>query len=107
MTGKPQTDRRALARLVEAALDWLPRALRLILVLRDVEGMEAVEVGSAIGLPPAVVEARLHCARSTIQERLVRELVAVAPAIFIFDADRCDRIVARVLESIAIGGHLA
>jgi RNA polymerase sigma-70 factor (ECF subfamily) len=58
-------------------LEALGRAIRSmspnhreVLVLRDVEGFTAPEVGRVLGLQPGAVKSRLHRARKALRERL-------------------------------------
>ena len=59
---------------LERALDTAIRALdpdqREVLVLRDVEGLSAVEVGEALGLSVEAVKSRLHRARKALRGQL-------------------------------------
>jgi RNA polymerase sigma-70 factor (ECF subfamily) len=62
------------ARRLEAALDQaiaaLPRPYREVLLLRDVEGLSAAEVGEVTGLSVPAVKTRLHRARERVRARL-------------------------------------
>ena len=73
---------------VEAALDRAIGALdpkhREVLVLRDIEGLTAAEVGEVLGITPQAVKSRLHRARVAVRNHLapvlgVSEAVPVAP----------------------------
>lgn len=55
--------------LREAILE-LPREYRIVLVLRDMEGLSARETGRALGISVAAVKSRLHRARLFVRERL-------------------------------------
>lgn len=63
-------ERRELAARLEAAIGALPEAQRSVLVLRDVEGLSANEVGEALGLGVRAVKSRLHRARLVLREQL-------------------------------------
>ncbi|MEQ1832974.1 MAG: sigma-70 family RNA polymerase sigma factor, partial [Candidatus Eisenbacteria bacterium] len=56
-------ERRELAERLESAIAELPQAQRAVLVMRDVEGLSAAEVGEALGLGERAVKSRLHRAR--------------------------------------------
>jgi RNA polymerase sigma-70 factor (ECF subfamily) len=55
---------------ITAAIDGLEPTQRDVLVLRDVEGLSASEVGEVLGLSVEAVKSRLHRARVTLRERL-------------------------------------
>jgi RNA polymerase sigma-70 factor (ECF subfamily) len=74
----PDPERQAGWREIEAALgaavDSLDAAQREVLVLRDVEGLSALEVAKAVGISVQAVKSRLHRARLAVRQR-------VAPAL--------------------------
>jgi RNA polymerase sigma-70 factor (ECF subfamily) len=55
---------------LDHAIDGLEPTQRDVLVLRDVEGLSAIEVGEVLGLTVEAVKSRLHRARVTLRERL-------------------------------------
>lgn len=55
---------------LERAIQKLPRKYRLVLVLRDMEGLTAKEVGSIMGLNERAVKSRLHRARLFVRKEL-------------------------------------
>jgi RNA polymerase sigma-70 factor (ECF subfamily) len=55
---------------VRRAVGALPVAQRLVLVLREYEGLRYREIAAALGVPIGTVESRLHAAR----RRLAKEL---------------------------------
>ncbi len=59
--------------LIEAALGQLDEKLRMVFVLRDVEGLSVREAAQALGLSEANVKVRLLRARLQLRERLTRE----------------------------------
>lgn len=59
-----------LRRTVRAAIDQLPPKYRIILVLRDMEGLSAKEVGAVVGLQERAVKSRLHRARLFVRKAL-------------------------------------
>src|SRR5205085_1270039 len=48
---------------LSAAIDELPAAYRVVLVLRDLEGRSNAEIADALGLSIALVKTRAHRAR--------------------------------------------
>lgn len=99
-----ESARRELAHLLEKAIDDLAEPFRVVYMLRDVEGMSTRETAESLGLEANTVKTRLHRARSMLRERLYRNIDRAALGAFPFGAERCDRIVAAVLDRL---GRLA
>jgi RNA polymerase sigma-70 factor (ECF subfamily) len=59
-----------LRRALAEAIQKLPKKYRLVLVLRDMEGLSAKEVGSIMGLNERAVKSRLHRARLFVRREL-------------------------------------
>ena len=59
-----------LSQRMEAAIDKLPREYKIVLVLRDVEGLSAEETAQAVDLSVAAVKSRLHRARVFVRREL-------------------------------------
>ena len=87
-----------LRRLMEACIDRLPDAFRSVFMLRAVEEMSVEDVAIALDLPEATVRTRLFRARSLLREGLSRDIDVAMSDAFSFDGERCDRIVARVMQ---------
>jgi RNA polymerase sigma-70 factor (ECF subfamily) len=68
-----------LDRAISSAIDELEGSQREVLVLRDVEGLSAVEVGEVLGLSVDAVKSRLHRARVRLRERLAPLVEANGP----------------------------
>jgi RNA polymerase sigma-70 factor (ECF subfamily) len=75
---------RELATELGRAVDGLAPAYREVLVLRDVEGLPAAEVGKVMGLTVEAVKSRLHRARSQVRK-------ALAPMLGVAEAGRKPR----------------
>jgi RNA polymerase sigma-70 factor (ECF subfamily) len=84
-------------RLIEAKIDELPDAFRIVFVMRAVEEMNSEEVAAALGIPEATVRTRFFRARALMREALAREADRALESAFSFAGDRCDRIVERVI----------
>ncbi len=63
-------ERAELRAALERAIDALPPAQRQVLVMRDVEGLPAAEVGRILGLGERAVKSRLHRARLAVRATL-------------------------------------
>lgn len=87
-----------LTRLTESAIDGLPPTYRVVLVLRQVQGLSGPETAASLGVSEQVVRVRLHRARSMLRE-LLPGVALGAPGVkpYGFDGERCTRIVERVL----------
>ncbi len=64
---------------LERAIDSLEADQREVLLLRDVEGLRAIEVGEALGISVAAVKSRLHRARLRVRELLAPTLQVAEP----------------------------
>jgi RNA polymerase sigma-70 factor, ECF subfamily len=63
-----------LRRALERAIQALPEAYRLPLVLRDVEGLSTTEAAALLGLGEAAFKSRLHRARMTVRKAVASYL---------------------------------
>ena len=55
---------------LENAIHALPETLRVVFVMRELEGLSTVETANALGVSEQVVKVRLHRARLALRERL-------------------------------------
>jgi RNA polymerase sigma-70 factor, ECF subfamily len=62
--------------------------------------MTVEETAAALGIPPATVRSRLFRARGLLRASLAQDVDAATVEVFGFAGERCDRIVARVLERV-------
>jgi RNA polymerase sigma-70 factor (ECF subfamily) len=85
--GVPSTDRgphealesTRLGAVLEEAIGGLDPAHRDVLLLRDVEGLSAVETALTMGLSVAAVKSRLHRARASVRRKLLPVVAPTAP----------------------------
>jgi RNA polymerase sigma-70 factor (ECF subfamily) len=59
-----------LSERLETAIDKLPKEYKVVLVLRDVEGLSAEETAETLGLSVAAVKSRLHRGRVFVRREL-------------------------------------
>ena len=85
---------------VEAEVAALPEAYRSVLLLREVEGLSTEETAECLEVTAEVVKTRLHRARAMLRDALYRRAGVGLQTIFSFGAQRCDRVVARVMDEI-------
>lgn len=62
------------ARIVQAELAHLTEEHRIILVLREIQGLSYEEIAATLGLEPGTVRSRLHRARMEMKARLAPRL---------------------------------
>ena len=55
---------------LDAAIGKLPKKYKMVLILRDMEGLSAKEVGAIMGLNERAVKSRLHRARLFVRREL-------------------------------------
>ena len=91
-----QVSQAELGRVLETAILAIPEKYRAVLMLRDVENMSTAEVAATLGLTEENVKVRLHRARALVRKELYATTGAVAPQVFGFMAERCERLVKRV-----------
>ena len=65
-----EAERRELEAALRQAIAELPPERRLVVVLRDIEGLSYEEIASALGLEMGTVRSRLHRARMELKDRL-------------------------------------
>lgn len=73
-------EHRELHDAIERGIATLPDSLRHVLVLRDVEGLSAAQVGKQLGLGERAVKSRLHRARLVLREALAPHMPPAPPA---------------------------
>lgn len=87
--------------LLEKKVDELPGALRIVFVMRELEGMTVEETAEGLGIPEATVRNRLSQAKSLFRASIEREIDLVLPDVFAFGGDSWERTVKAVLARIA------
>jgi RNA polymerase sigma-70 factor (ECF subfamily) len=87
-------------RLIERRIDELPVAFRTVFIMREVEDMSVEQTAACLSIPPATVRTRLFRARTLLRESLAREIDMATLDVFGFAGERCDRIVATVLDRV-------
>ena len=60
-------EKKELTLLLEKAIQALPRERRIILILRDIEGLSYEQIGETLGVELGTVRSRLHRARLEVQ----------------------------------------
>jgi RNA polymerase sigma-70 factor (ECF subfamily) len=88
-------------RLLERAVDRLSAPYRSVYMLREIEQLSTAETAEALGLSEEAVKVRLHRARAMLRDDLGEAIGRAAPEAFPFLAPRCNRMVERVMATIA------
>jgi len=84
--------------LLETEISALPRTLRVVYVLREVQRTSMNATAAVLGPTPANVRVRLHRAKGLIGKRLLERVGAASPDAFRFDDQDCARLTAAVLR---------
>ena len=95
-----QTYDRELAGMLEGALLSLSDEYRLVLMLRDDEGMSTEETAQCLNLTQENVKVRLHRAHAKMRRQLYEAVGATTARCFQFHAVRCDRVVKGVFKAL-------
>lgn len=90
-----------LAALLREAIATLPRSLRPVFVLREVEGLGAEEIAGLLGITAGAARVRLHRAKLHLRRVLDMRLGEEARRLYLFDGRRCDRLVERVFDALS------
>jgi RNA polymerase sigma-70 factor, ECF subfamily len=85
--------------LLEQAIAELPAEFRLVLVLRDIEGLDVDETAEALGLVPATVRTRHLRARRRLRQGLAPELKSALEGSFPFAGVDCAALTERVVAA--------
>jgi len=70
LTPEAALQNKQLRDMLDAAINQLPKKYKMVLVLRDMEGLSAKEVGAIMGLNERAVKSRLHRARLFVRREL-------------------------------------
>ena len=97
-----EASRAEVARLLETAIARLPEIFRTVFVLREIEDLSVEETAEALGIPPATVKTRFLRARRRLQQELAPDLKGALGETFAFAGANCERMTARVLESLGL-----
>jgi RNA polymerase sigma-70 factor (ECF subfamily) len=103
----PEADamRRQVTELLEAAIAKLPESLRVVFMLREVEGLSIDETAEALQILRKTVKTRLLRARRKLQRELDAKLCDVLLDTFTFAGSDCDALTERVLAAFIAHGR--
>jgi len=95
-----QANASELRALLEREVSALPSSFRIVIMMRDVEGLSTVETAEVLGISEDLVKQRLHRGRTMLRDNLVRRAGVTLESAFVFGNTRCDRVVANVMAQI-------
>ncbi len=103
----PQTEEGKLmqaevSEVLKAAIARLPEDFRMVLVLRDVEGLALAEVADILQIPVATVKTRAFRARRLLRTELQTKFGAALAGALQFAGESCARMTERVLGALAL-----
>jgi RNA polymerase sigma-70 factor, ECF subfamily len=87
-------------RILQARIDALPDALRIVFVLRALEEMSVEDVAAALDISKVTVRTRFFRAKHRLRAALSRQVETPFPDGFPFAGERCNGIVAAVLARL-------
>ena len=88
-------------RLLERSIESLPENFRVVVMLRDVEGMSTSETAECLSITEDNVKIRLHRAHAMLRKAIYATARISANEAFPFPAVRCDRVVSGVFARLA------
>ena len=89
-----------LREVLEREIAAMPDTYRLVLMMRDVEGMSTAETAASLDISEDVVKTRLHRGRTMLRDNLYKRAGVNLQSLFTFGNARCDRVVAEVMSQI-------
>jgi RNA polymerase sigma-70 factor, ECF subfamily len=87
-------------KVMEDAINSLPRKYRAVVVMREVEGLNISETAENLGLTEQTVKTRLFRAHSMLRKQIGKELGSNMSQVYSFMNERCDRLVEKVMSRI-------
>ncbi|MEO7066073.1 MAG: RNA polymerase sigma factor [Rhodanobacter sp.] len=96
------TARAQIRRLLEAAIDELPPAFRIVYVMREIEDCSVDETAAQLEILPETVKTRLFRARRLLRTSLQGTLAATMSDAFPFMGQRCARVTDAVMARLDV-----
>lgn len=89
-----------IGKLLAIEVARLPSDLRAVFMMRAVEELDTRETADCLELSESNVKIRLHRARALLRERIDTRIGEDVRQLYLFDGQRCDRIVSTVLARL-------
>ncbi|HEX5779382.1 MAG TPA: RNA polymerase sigma factor [Xanthobacteraceae bacterium] len=99
-TPETETVRNQTRGMLEDVVDRLPDLFRIVLVLRDIEGLSTEETAEQLSIRAETVKTRLHRARKLVRAEIEERTKAGFADLFPFAGSRCAEVANRVLERL-------
>lgn len=101
-TAGPERDmeNRELHTVLREAVEVLPDPLRCVFCLREIEGLSTEQTADALELSAENVRVRLHRAKRSLRQTLDERIGCEVRRLYLFEAPRCDRMVAIVFACL-------
>ena len=100
----PDPERQAAAsemrEVMQREVAALPGQFRVVVMLRDVEGLSTAETAACLEVSEDLVKTRLHRARAILRANLYKRAGVTLESLFAFGNERCDRVVANVMARL-------
>ncbi len=96
-----QANTAELRTILEREVSALPTSFRVVIVMRDVEGLNTTETAEILGISEDLVKQRLHRGRAMLRDELIRRTGVTLESAFTFGNARCDRVVANVMAQLS------
>ncbi len=96
-------ENRELQAVLRDAVEVLPDPLRTVFCLREVEGLSTEQTADALSLTIENVRVRLHRAKRSLRQTLDQRIGREVRRLYLFEAPRCDRVVAAVFARLDLG----
>jgi RNA polymerase sigma-70 factor (ECF subfamily) len=96
-----QALRTELSQALQSAVDGLPETYRTVFVLREVERLSTIETAECLNISEEAVKTRLHRSRALLRRELEARMGPALSQAYAFMGQRCDRVVAAVMQHIA------
>ena len=100
LSPEAETAQSQLREVLESAIEALPEAYRIIVVMREIEEMSVAETASMLDVSEAVVKTRLHRAHAMRRREIHSRARGRVSDLYAFHATRCDRVVKAVFDRI-------
>ena len=98
-----EMENRELQTVLREAVEVLPDPLRSVFCLREIEGLSTEQTADALGLSEENVRVRLHRAKRSLRYALDERIGREVRRLYLFEAPRCDRMVAAVFARLHLG----
>lgn len=103
-SGAPDPEQQAVTsemrEVMQREVAALPDRFRVVVMLRDVEGLSTAETATCLEISEDLVKTRLHRARALLRANLVKRAGVTLESLFAFGSVRCDRVVAGVMAQL-------